>query len=226
MSDPLATAPITADLTPIESENLPRVTSADEAELEADEAPGSANPRSPSDAPRGRPPGTVALNDMAKNAIVRMHLNMVPIKTIAATFNRSPEAIRQMLAGPLAERLEEAQGTIARALATHQFELLEMLPEAARAFRQSLTGLDEKLRFEAAKWLHDAVVPKPTTRTELDIHHSGAVQHDVSGVLESVSKAVAELAATQTNLSSTALARVRSGEDALPRPTVTLDVKP
>lgn len=169
--------------------------------------PGAGPPRSP--AQRGRIPTEQG------RAIAQMYVAGAPLTMIAAVFGRTPHGIQAALDGHLAPVVEEVRGRVMREVACHQFEMMAMLPLARSVVQGGLASADERTRLDTARWLIDAQVPKPITRTEQDLRISGHVNHDVSGVLEQIGSHLAALRSANTGRDL--LARVKTGAEALPR---------
>lgn len=156
------------------------------------------------------------MSEATRDAIARMVVMGAPVSTIASVVGRSPSTLyAAMQSGPLAEKIESVRGEVIRQTATHYFELLAMLPFARVAIQGGLASQDERCRLETAKWLHTTVVPAPSTRSEVDLRVSGALNHDVTGILEQIGLRLGEIRAA--NAGRDPLARVRTGPEALPR---------
>ena len=158
------------------------------------------------------------MSDASKDAAARMYVSGVPLTTIAAVVGRSPSALYHALQNDLAGKVEEVRGLVLRETATHYFEMLSMLPQARVAIQGGIVSPNEDTRIETARWLIETVVPKPPQRQEL--HLSGGVALDVSTLLTDINTKMATLVEANPGGRAAALARVRTGPDALPRPTL------
>jgi flagellar biosynthesis component FlhA len=165
-------------------------------------------------------PSRGAIAHHVLDTIARMMVSGAPYSLIAAATGLTVERVRNAAAvnQGLKERVEVVRAEVFRNLTAHHYELMGMLPEVRAAISSGLRSQDEPTKLATAKWLHEAVVPKPIQRTETDHFHTGNVQqqHDVSGVLVEVGKSLAALAQAQVGKASY-LERVKSGPDALPR---------
>jgi len=141
-----------------------------------------------------------------------------PVTTIAAAVGRTPGAVRAALDGELAPKVEEVRALVYRETAVHFFEMLALMPQARLAIQQGLLSVDEKLRLDTAWRLLEATIPKPAQRQEH--HHSGSLAVDLSGILTSINEKAGELLEANPGGRTAALARVRTGPDALPRPVL------
>jgi len=149
------------------------------------------------------------------NSIARMYVSGAPLSMIASTFGRSVSGIKLAIETHLAPTIEEVRGQVMREVAMHQFEMLAMLPLCRSVVQGGLSSADERTRLDTARWVIEATVPKPVSRSESDIRLTGNVNHDVSGVLEQIGTSLAAI--RSANNGRDPLARVKTGADALPR---------
>jgi hypothetical protein len=157
------------------------------------------------------------MSEATMDALARMHVAGATATMMSAATGRSPGSIRQFLDGPGADRVERIRGLVLRETATHYFEMMALLPQVRHVLQGGLTspGLEEKVRIELAKWFHETLVPRPAQRSEVSMHLTGSIEHDVSGVLAEIGRDLALLRAEQAGHDP--LARVRIGDEALPR---------
>ena len=160
------------------------------------------------------------LNDFAKDAVARAAVLGHSMVAIGHMVDRPPETIRRMLDGSLADHVERARAQLFRFTVSHQFEMIEMLEDARAGIRQGLCSADERLKLDTSKWLIENLVPKPTTKVEVDAHHSGSVGHDMTPLMEGIGASLAAIAAAREGKPDP-LARVRPGSQAVTRVTPT-----
>ena len=170
---------------------------------------------SPNPAPRG------PMSEATMDAVARMHVAGATSRMIGGAVGRSPESIRSALEGSLAGKVEEVRGLVIRETATHYFEMMAMLPQVRAVLQGGLVspGLEERVRISLAQWFHETLVPRPAQRQEHDVHLSGGVDHNVTGLLAQIGTDLAAL--REENLGVNPLARVRTGPEALLRPVLT-----
>lgn len=136
-----------------------------------------------------------------------------PLNLIAMAVGRSPNAIRRMIGGSLAPKIEEVRALVLRETSAHWFEMLAMLPQARLNMQSALLSQDEQTRVSMSKWLHERIVPPPTQHHEVEqtIH----LGEGVTELLTAMNDRLADIA--RDNAGRDPLARVKTGADALPR---------
>jgi hypothetical protein len=139
-----------------------------------------------------------------------------PLTTIALAVGRPPAALKRMIDGSLRHKIEEVRALVIRETSTHWHELTAMLPQARLNMQTALLSTDERTRVDMSKWIHDAVVPRPTQRHE----HEATVNlgEGTGELLTEIRDRLGEI--SQANQGRSGLARVRSGREAVPRPVV------
>jgi len=158
------------------------------------------------------------LNDFAKDAVARAAVLGHSMVAIGHMVGRDPDAIRHMLDTSLADHVERARAQLFKFTVSHQFEMIEMLEDARAGIRQGLSSADERTKIDTSKWLIENLVPKPTTKVEVDAHHTGSVTHDMTPLMEGMGASLAAIAAAREGKPDP-LARVRPGSQAITRVT-------
>jgi len=158
------------------------------------------------------------LNDFAKDAVARAAVLGHSMVAIGHMVGRDPDAIRHMLDTSLADHVERARAQLFKFTVSHQFEMIEMLEDARAGIRQGLSSADERTKIDTSKWLIENLVPKPTTKVEVDAHHTGSVTHDMTPLMEGMGVSLAAIAAAREGKPDP-LARVRPGSQAITRVT-------
>ena len=148
--------------------------------------------------------------------VARMMVTGAPVPAIAAAIGWSKHALRAALDGHkgLQRRCDSLKGDLLRANADHHVEMMEMLPNTRRAIRDGLTSKRQDLQLQTAKWVHETLISKPAQRTEANLHVSGTLKHDLTGVLEQIGTALVKIQKSQGK----GLDRVLPGSRAIIRP--------
>lgn len=153
--------------------------------------------------------------DYQLDAIARMLVSGASVSMIASATGLTTTRVKTAINTHAKDRIEQVQGQVIRATATHYFELLGMLDEVRTNIRGGLGSADERIRLETSKWLHDTLIPKPTTRT--DTENRLSVSPELGDAITSIASSVATLIDAKLN---TRELPIRMGLDALPRPVV------
>lgn len=157
--------------------------------------------------------------DHELDAIAKMQIAGCSVSAIAAATQKTPAAIRRVIANPplkLTEKLEQVQGIVLKATVAHHYEMLGMLDQARLNIRSALfDDEDLKERNRMSTWLVEHVAPRPQQATEknLNLQASPELTETLTAMAKSV-QALAEARGGVQNL------RVRSGKDALPSPVL------
>jgi hypothetical protein len=173
-------------------------------------------------APYEAPPDldTSPLTDFQRDALARMVVAGVPRRVIASHLRRSAKSIARHLSSPKTlERVDYYQGQALDHLSRHYFGMLDMLDDARMRIHQGINSQDARLAVETSKWLIDAVMPK-VDRHEVEHTVTAEVGADLSNVFGRIADSLEAI--TTANAGRDPLARVRTGPNALPRPTVAL----
>lgn len=159
------------------------------------------------------------MQDHELDAIARMQIAGCSVSAIAAAVDKTPATIRKYLASPpepLKQKLEEIQGLVLKATATHHYEMLGMLEQARVNIRSLLfDSEDEKERAKYSAWLIEHVMPRPQQAKDTNVNLQASPE--MMETLTSIAKSAQALAEARSGVSTL---RVRSGKDALPSPVL------
>jgi hypothetical protein len=165
------------------------------------------------------------------DAVARMVVAGQPINLIAASVDRTPQALHHHLStsAELQEAVEAQKARFYRGVVSSFFRHVDMLDIADAAIEEGLNSSDQRLKIETAKWLIQHVTPKPTQQSEVNVNMRGDVTHDISGILQQIGTKLSEVREARSGAAGFER-HVRMGPDALPRPAAslppTVDVTP
>lgn len=170
------------------------------------------------------PSGGGHVAEHTREAVARMVVQGATTAAMAAATGRDPETIKGLLkTGDMAARVEAIRGLHLRAFVGHWFDMLEFHADVKACFARTLGSTDERLAWDAAKWWNERFMPPQAQKLEVDL--SGTVEHDVTGALEGIGKALAALAEARSGQPGFA-SRVKTGAAALPRPSLAVVGEP
>ena len=148
-------------------------------------------------------------SETEKTKIARLAAQGMEVGQIASALRLKVSGVGRFLNSKRGKALtQESRAFLELTQAEHQSGLVEMLPKVRQTISHVMDFGTARERSQAAQWVHEAVVSKPTQKVDVSVN--GRLEHDLSPVLETIGRLLGDL---REKTHSHGLARVRSGND-------------